>query len=118
MTRDDAPEALRQYRLYLRLHRRVFAGGAVIALLAAVVAEDGGRFVWPILVWGFVLFLHFMYVRSHNVDDDWASNRAADVTQHAYDSGHIDIIRKRYENDAPANQSDGAQKPEPGDKQR
>jgi len=118
MTRAGAAEALRQNRRYLQLHRRGFAGGAVIVLLGAAVAEDGGRFVWPLLVWGFVLFLHFMYVRSLNVDDDWASNRAADVTQHAYDSGHIDIIRKRYENGDPANQSDGAQKPEPTGEQR
>ena len=87
-------------------------------MLTAVVMENGGRFVWPILVWGFVLILHFMYVRSLNVDDDWASNRAADVSQHAYDAGHIDIIRKRYENDAPANHSDGAQKPDPTGERR
>jgi len=111
VTRDDAPETLRQNRRHLSLHRRVFAAGAVIALLVAVVMENGGRFVWPIFVWGFALFLHFMYVRSLNVDDDWASDRAADVTQHAYDSGHIDIIRKRYEDDATAGNSGDTKKP-------
>lgn len=70
---------------------------------------DGSTVVWPLLVWGFALFLHFLYVRSLNVDDDWASNRAADVAQHAYDSGHIEIIRKRYENGASRSRSDDAE---------
>jgi hypothetical protein len=106
-----APDALRQKRRYLQLHRRIFAGTALIALLTAIAVEDSGRFVWPFLVWGFVLFLHFLYVRSLDADDAWASNRAADVSQHAYDSGHIDIIRKRYEDDTPDGQSGGAKNP-------
>jgi len=110
VTRAGAPQARRQNRRYLQLHRRVFTGGAVVVIFVAFAVEDGGRFVWPILVWGFLLFLHFMYVRSLNVDDDWASNRAADVTQHAYDSGHIDIIRKRYEDGDPAKRTENAKK--------
>lgn len=89
----------------------MFTGGAVVAVLAAFLADNGGRFVWPILVWGFALFLHYLYVRSRDVDDDWASDRAADVAQHAYDSGHIDIIRERYRKGANAQDSDRTGKP-------
>lgn len=111
MTRAGAQEALRQKRRHLQIHRRAFTGAAVIALVAAVAVDGSGRFVWPFLIWGFALFLHYMYVRSLDVDEDWASNRAADVSHHAYDSGHIDITRKRYEDDTTDRQSGGSAKP-------
>ena len=106
-----AGEARRRHRRYFRLHRRLFAGGAVIAVLAAILSEHGGPFVWPLLVWGFVLFLHYLYVRSLDVDDDWASGRAADVTRHAYDSGHIDIIRERYRDNGHPDRPEGKSQP-------
>ncbi len=82
---------------YLRLHARAYAVAAVIFLLVDLVASDGWWFFWPVLVWGSVVFLHYMYVKSVSIDDDWAARRTREIGDRAYDLGHIEDIRKRYQ---------------------
>ncbi len=82
---------------YLRPHARAYAVAAVIFLLVDLVASEGWWFFWPVLVWGSVVFLHYMYVKSVRIDDDWAARRTREIGDRAYDLGHIEDIRKRYQ---------------------
>lgn len=108
MTKHDDPGArpgARDATRYLRLH--LWAYGLGIGFLVAVdlVALPGWWFFWPTLVWGCLLALHYFYVKSAYVDNDWAEERAADVRLRAYDVGHIDSIidsiEDRYSDGSP-----------------
>lgn len=81
---------------YLRLHAGAYALGAVIFFLVDLAVADGSWFLWPVLVWGALLFLHYIYVQSRRVDNDWAERRAAEVAERAYDLSHIEDIQRRY----------------------
>ena len=83
-------------RRYLRIHLGVYAAAATLSIVLDVVAADALRFLWGVLVWGFLVFLHYMYVKTVTIDNGWARRRARDVTEKAYDAGHIEDIRKRY----------------------
>jgi hypothetical protein len=47
--------------------------------------------------WGFALAAHWLYVKSVNIDDDWAQRRTEDIRLQAHDLGHIEDIAKRHE---------------------
>ena len=82
---------------YLRPHARAYALAAVIFLLVDLVGSEGWWFFWPVLIWGSVVLLHYMYVKIVNIDDDWAAERTREIGGRAYDLGHIEDIRKRYQ---------------------
>ena len=48
------------------------------------------------LVWGVVLMAHFMVVKTLNVDDGWADERAHKLRSSSYDLGHIIQIADTY----------------------
>lgn len=50
--------------------------------------------VWPLVLWGMLLMLHFLYHRAASVDDAWVEERTLDLRSKSYDMGHIDDIRK------------------------
>lgn len=87
---------------FLRVHLRVYIGAIVVLFIAQFFLSDGWWLLGLALVWGFVLFLHYMFVKSTNIDDGWANRRADDVTDKAYDAGHIDNIRDRYTRTGPS----------------
>lgn len=49
--------------------------------------------VWPLVLWGMLLMLHFLYHRTASVDDAWVEERTLDLRSKSYDMGHIDDIR-------------------------
>ena len=53
---------------YLRPHARAYALAAVIFLLVDLVASEGWWFFWPVLIWGSVVLLHYIYVKIVNID--------------------------------------------------
>ena len=81
---------------YFRIHRRVYLAALALLVLTKLFLVDGW---WPVgvgAVWGFVLLVHYMVVKSASIDDNWADRRADDVTDKAYDAGHMSNIRDRY----------------------
>ncbi len=85
----------------LRIHARIFGAAAALFVAGNMALAAETWLIWPVLVWGFVLFLHYLYVKSRTVDNRWASQRARDVAGHAYDAGHIEDIRDRYRDPPP-----------------
>lgn len=49
--------------------------------------------VWPLVLWGMLLMLHFLYCRATTVDETWVEERTLDLRSKSYDAGHIDDIR-------------------------
>lgn len=50
--------------------------------------------VWPLVLWGLLVMLHFLVYRTASVDDAWVEERTLDLRSKSYDMGHIDDIRE------------------------
>ncbi len=79
-----------------RLHVQSFAVGGLVLVLAGIAAQERWFFFWSALVWGFLLILHYFYIKSLHISDDWADEHANKVTDKAYDVSHIESLRERY----------------------
>lgn len=77
-----------------RRHLQAFV--AVNALLTAINVYTGPPWwaFWPLVVWGLLLMLHFLYHRTQAVNEAWVDERTQDVRSKSYDLGHIDDIRE------------------------
>lgn len=67
--------------------------------------------VWPLVLWGLLLMLHFLYYRATSIDDAWVDERTLDLRSRSYDMGHIDDIRKHP---APSIEDEGRGRPPAG----
>ena len=84
-----------------RLHAGAYAFGAAVLVLVDLTVTGEWWFFWPVLVWGLVVLLHYLYLKSMRVDSRWAEERAGRILDKAYDLGHIEDIQKRYEDTKP-----------------
>ncbi|MGH8707766.1 MAG: 2TM domain-containing protein [Burkholderiales bacterium] len=75
--------------------RHLLAFVLVNGLLSAVNFHTGAPWwaFWPLVAWGLVLLLHFLFHRARAVDEAWVRERTQDVRSKSYDLGHIDEIR-------------------------
>ncbi|MEZ5855331.1 MAG: 2TM domain-containing protein [Hyphomicrobiaceae bacterium] len=51
--------------------------------------------VWPLLVTGFVLGVHYLFYKMRTTDEDWVQQRVDDLHDRSYDRGHIEDIQSR-----------------------
>ncbi len=115
---NDVPaasdETTERDRAFRRLRRHVLIYAAVIGALFLIDLLTPGPlwFLWPMFGWGFALAAHWLYVKSINIDDDWAQRRTEDIRLQAHDLGHIEDIEKRYEQ-AEARRRSGAEPSDP-----
>jgi len=85
------------------LRRHVLAYAAVGGILLVMKLQGvEWWFFWPLFIWGIVLALHFFYVRSVDVDEQWVSERTGDVRYRSYDLSHIDDIKERVDGHDPS----------------
>ncbi len=100
---NDVPaasdETAERDRAIRRLRRHILAYAAVNGALFLIVLLTPGPwwFLWPMFGWGVAVAAHWLYVKSVNIDDDWAQQRTEDIRLQAYDLGHIEDIEKRHE---------------------
>ncbi|MBT5666526.1 MAG: 2TM domain-containing protein, partial [Rhodospirillaceae bacterium] len=69
-------------------------GAAYLGVNAALFILDwaiGGAwwFHFTALIWGFVLVIHFLVMKTFSVDENWADERSAKLRHGSYDVGHI-----------------------------
>ena len=81
----------------LRVHVVAYAIGNGLFVLIDVLTPGSWWFFWPMFGWGIAVALHWLYVTTVNIDDDWAERRTEDIRQKAYDAGHIEDIDRRHE---------------------
>ncbi len=84
------------------LHAFAYALGAGLLVLVDLAFTEGWWFFWPVMAWGLVVLVHYLYLKSVHVDSRWVEERADRVLDKAYDLGHIEDIRQRYKNKNPA----------------
>jgi hypothetical protein len=92
----DKPVKRRDQRTLLRGHVVAYAALGGILLVVDLLTPGLWWSFWPLLIWGVLVILHYLYVKSTRIDDDWAAERATEVAHKAYDLGHIEDIRERY----------------------
>ncbi len=102
----DKPATRRDRAAVLRRHVVAYAALSGVMILINLLTPGPWWSFWPVLIWGILVFLHYIYVKSTRVDDDWAAQRAIEVTHRAYDLGHIQDIRERYPGARPAANGD------------
>ena len=84
---------------YRRLIRHCVAYAAVIGLLLAVNVLSFSGYLWtfwPAFGWGIVLLVHYLYVRTIHIEDEWVDERVDDLRMNSYDFDHIYTIRGRF----------------------
>ena len=101
-------------RAFRNLRRHILVYAAVIGALFLIDLLTPGPlwFLWPMFGWGFALAAHWLYVKSVNIDDNWAQRRTEDIRLQAHDLGHIEDIAKRHEQTEARRQS-GAEPSDP-----
>ena len=78
------------------LHRSISIALLLILALINWIVSGTGWFFWIAITWVMILVIHFCIVRSIDVDEDWADERARDLRLKSYDYRHIDAIRSSY----------------------
>ena len=53
--------------------------------------------VWPLIISGFALALHYFLYRATTVDEEWVAARITELNVKSYDRSHIEDIRERVE---------------------
>ncbi len=84
-------------RQVLRVHLLIYAGINGLFFLIDLLTPGSWWFVWPMLGWGIALAAHWLYVKSANVDDEWAERRTEDLRLQALDWGHMADMDKRFD---------------------
>jgi hypothetical protein len=84
---------------YFRPHAWVYGIAVVLASMLALGAVELWLF-WPLMVWTVLFLLHFLVVKSLDVDSDWVAERTEKTAMKAFDIGHIETIRESYEKSA------------------
>ena len=80
------------------LFRRHFAAFLIvnIGLTATNVAMGAPWWaIWPLLVWGVPLVIHYLYYKASAINDDWVDARMEDLRSKSYDLSHIDDIKRK-----------------------
>ena len=86
---------------FFRLHACAYALGVAVLVLVDLAVTGGSWFFWPVLAWSLLVLVHYLYLKSTRVDSRWAEERAGRVLDKAYDLGHIEDIRQRYDGAKP-----------------
>ncbi len=81
----------------LRIHLLSYVSIIGLLFLIDLLTLGSWWFVWPMLGWGSAIAVHWLYVMSVNVDDEWADSRTELIRLHALDRGHIEDMKKRHE---------------------
>jgi hypothetical protein len=84
---------------YFRLHAWVYGIAMLLASMLALGAVELWLF-WPVMVWTVLFLVHFLVLKSLDVDGDWVAERTEKTALKAFDISHIESIRESYEKSA------------------
>lgn len=97
---------------YFRPHAWAYG---IALFLAAILALISGAlwFFWPLMVWTILFLIHYLVVKSLNIDGNWVAARTEKTAMKAFDISHIQTIREKFETQNPgAVRGAGATAPE------
>ena len=81
---------------YFRTHAAVFGIAVLLAAVLAIRSTNWWWF-WPLMAWSLLFMIHFLVVKTLQVNSDWVAERTERTAERAFDVGHIESIRERYE---------------------
>ncbi len=81
---------------YFQPHAWAYGSAVLVAFMLALDAVELWLF-WPMMVWTILFLLHFLVVKSLNIDSDWVAERTEKTAMKAFDISHIESIRESYE---------------------
>jgi hypothetical protein len=81
-----------------RAHLLVYLA-ACLGVFALAGATDRGWLTWLLLVWGFLLLIHYLVYKTRTVDERWVEERTEELHLKSYDRDHIQKIRKQHGRD-------------------
>jgi hypothetical protein len=85
---------------YFRPH--AWAYGIALILEAILALISGGLWLfWPLMIWTILFLIHFLVVKSLNIDGAWVAARTEKTAMKAFDISHIETIREKYEKQYP-----------------
>ena len=84
------------YRTYLHWHFAIYFTALIIWVLASLFAAGDWSAFWPMITWSLAIMVHYLAVRSINIDAEWIEKRTDQVTDEAKDTSHIENIRNHY----------------------
>lgn len=87
-----------QHTLFSQLHVLAYSAALTIWSILHFLIPEGWSIFWLMLFWGIVVLIHYLAVRVMNVDEQWVDERTADISYNTQDLGHIEAIRKGYDN--------------------
>ena len=105
--KDDRPGPELDSLRVFRLHAVAYALGSGLLVFVDFAVTGGWWFFWPVMAWGLLVLVHFLYLKSIRVDSRWAEERASRILDKAYDLGHIEDIHQRYDSGKPPGRDSG-----------
>ncbi len=84
---------------YFRPHAWTYGSAMLLALMLALGAVELWLF-WPMMAWTVLFLIHFLVVKSLNIDSDWVAERTEKTAMKAFDISHIETIRESYRQSA------------------
>jgi hypothetical protein len=81
--------------------RHAWAFVAINAALTLLNIFMGGPWwaLWPLLVTGFLLGVHYLVYKALTANEQWAAERAEELNLKSYDRSHIEDLKARYSED-------------------
>lgn len=89
-----------RHSVYSQFHSLIYFAAVAIWLILHILFPEGWSVFWVMVFWGMAVLIHHLTVKCMNIDDKWVDERAADIGYNATDLGHIEAIRKGFDNRA------------------
>ncbi len=95
MADRDSVYAQRRRMRFMHLHLVAYVTGVIGFFISDYLTPGPLWFHWPVMAWGVVMGVHFLYCKTLQLagDEAWADERAADIRGKSYDLGHIRAIQ-------------------------
>jgi hypothetical protein len=79
-----------------RWHLALFSVLNVALTLANVLTGSPWWALWPLLVTGLAMGVHYLLYKALTVDETWAEERVEELNLKSYDRSHIEELKSRY----------------------
>lgn len=89
-----------------RRHLWAFLALNIASSVANAVTGRPWWAVWPLLVTGFLLGLHYLLYKALSVDEQWAEERVEELNLKSYDRSHIEELKARFRGNDPSRPGD------------
>lgn len=84
-------------RRYYRTHAWAYGIAMLLGSLLGLLGAVSSWLFWPLMIWTLLFLVHFLVVKSLDVDSGWVAERTRKTAMKAFDISHIQTIREGYD---------------------